>query len=245
VPIARSLPRSNPDSSHFLIVPGTSPKIRVFVVDDHPIVREAFRLLCAAEPGLTCCGEADGGPVALQQILALRPDVAVVDLGLKSGCGLDLIKQLRTQGLRLKILVYSMSAEPLIVERTLQAGADGYLTKEDGIYRLVDAIRAVMQGQRYVAASLMPAILARRFAAESDRQGINRLTDRELQVFEMLGAGLRTKAIAAKLNISAATVAAHRVHIKRRLGLRTFEELSSSASRWARGDSRQPKPAPE
>jgi DNA-binding NarL/FixJ family response regulator len=217
-------------------VPSAAPQIRVFVVDDHPIVREAFRLLCSAEPSFTLCGEADGGPAALQQIVALQPDVAVVDLRLKSGCGLDLIKQLRSQHLRLKILVYSMSAEPILVERTLRAGADGYLTKEDGIYKLVEAIQAVMQGQRYVAISLMPAMLARRFDQDSDRQGINQLADRELQVFEMLGNGLGTKAIAARLNISPATVSAHRVHIKRRLGLRSLEELINCASRWTRGD---------
>jgi DNA-binding NarL/FixJ family response regulator len=226
-------------------VPNTAPPIRVFVVDDHPIVREAFRFLCAAEPSLTLCGEADGGPAALQHILALQPAVAVVDLALKSGCGLDLIKQLRSQRPRLKILVYSMSDDSLLVERTLRAGADGYLTKEAGIYKLVEAIQAVMQGQRYIAAALMPALLARRFAQDPDQPGINRLTDRELEIFTMLGAGLGTKTIAAKLNISPGTVGAHRVHIKRRLGLRTLEELTASASRWVQGDSRQPRTAPE
>jgi DNA-binding NarL/FixJ family response regulator len=129
-------------------------RIRVFLVDDHPIVRRGFQLLLSMEPDLTVCGEADNGPAALGKILALKPDVAIVDLSLKGGSGLELIKQLRAQGLKLKLLVFSMRDEGIFAERALRAGADGYITKEEGTEKAIEAIRVVMQGKRYLSNEL-------------------------------------------------------------------------------------------
>ena len=115
----------------------TPSKVRVFLVDDHPIVRRGFQLLLNLERDFTVCGEADSGPVALQKILTLRPDVAVIDLALKSSSGLELIKQLRAQCPKLKMLVFTMRAEALHAERALRAGAHGYITKEEGTEKAI------------------------------------------------------------------------------------------------------------
>jgi len=211
------------------------------VVDDHPIVREGLRLLFDLE-GVIVCGEAESAPIALQQILTLKPDVVLVDLALRIGSGLDLIKQLRAQRLPVKLLVYTMNAETIHVERALHAGADGYLTKEEGGRKVVEAIRAVMEGKRFVGATVSPGIVAHPRAPQSARRGINILSDRELEVFEMLGNGLGTRAIAGKLGLSMGTITAHREHIKTKLRLRSADELLSSAFRWVHGDSAQPRP---
>ena len=126
-------------------------KVRVFLVDDHPIVRRGFQLLLGMEPDLMVCGEADSGPAALQKILALKPDVAIVDLSLKASSGLELIKQLRAQALKLKLLVFTMRDEGIYAERALRAGADGYITKEEGTEKAIEAIRVLMQGKRYLS----------------------------------------------------------------------------------------------
>ena len=122
-------------------------KVRVFLVDDHPIVRRGFQLLLSLEPDLMVCGEADSGPVALEKILALKPDVAIVDLSLKSSSGLDLIKQIRAQRSRTKILVFTMRGEIIYAERALRAGANGYITKDEGTEKAIEAIRLLMQGK--------------------------------------------------------------------------------------------------
>src|SRR5512136_1079872 len=129
-------------------------KTRIFLVDDHPIVRRGFQLLLSLEPDLMVCGEADSGPAALQKILALKPDVVIVDLSLKGSSGLELIKQLRAQGLKLKLLVFTMRDEGIYADRALRAGADGYITKEEGTEKAIEAIQQLVQGKRYVSEKL-------------------------------------------------------------------------------------------
>jgi DNA-binding NarL/FixJ family response regulator len=208
-------------------------RIRVFLVDDHPIVRRGFQLLLGMEPDLIVCGEADSGPAALQKILALKPDVAIVDLALKGGSGLELIKQLRAQALKLKLLVFSMRDEGIYAQRALRAGADGYITKEEGTEKAIHAIRLLMQGKRYlsegVAEKMMDTLVGNSPGAES---AVESLSDRELEVLELIGNGLGSREIAQRLHLSIKTVESHREHIKSKLGLTRAPELVSYAFNW-------------
>ena len=137
----------------------TNSKIRVFLVDDHPIVRRGFQLLLGMEPDLMVCGEADSGPAALEKIIALKPDVAIVDLSLKASNGLELIKQIRAQSLKLKLLVFTMRDEGIYAERALRAGARGYIMKQEGGQKFLQAIRQVLSGRVFVSEKMSARIL--------------------------------------------------------------------------------------
>ena len=223
-----------------------SSKIRVFIVDDHPIVRRGFQLLLSLEPDLTVCGEADSGPGALQKILALKPDVAIVDLSLKGSSGLELIKQLRAQALKLKLLVFTMRDEGIYAERALRAGADGYITKEEGTEKAVVAIRRLMQGKRYVSEKLAEKMMDRLVGNTAGAQtAVETLSDRELEVLELIGNGLGSREIAQKLHLSIKTIESHREHIKTKLGLARAPELVSYAFNWFHGEKVEPKRRPK
>ncbi|MCX6925572.1 MAG: response regulator transcription factor [Verrucomicrobia bacterium] len=219
-----------------------SSKIRVFLVDDHPIVRRGLQLLLSMEPDLVVCGESDGGPEALQKMLALKPDAAIIDLSLKEGSGLELIKQLRAQSQKMKVLVFSMRDEAIYAQRALRAGADGYLTKEDGSEKAIQAIRLLMQGKRYlsekVSESLMEALMGQ---TQPHDGGAEPLTDRELEVLELIADGLGSRVIAEKLHLSIKTIESHREHMKAKLGLSRATELVSYAFNWFHGDKAERK----
>jgi DNA-binding NarL/FixJ family response regulator len=215
-------------------------KVRVFLVDDHPIVRRGFQLLLGLEPDLMVCGEADSGPAALQKILALKPDVAIVDLSLKASSGLDLIKQLRAQSLPIKLLVFTMREEGIYAERALRAGADGYITKEEGAEKAIAAIRLLMQGKRYVSDKLAGKMMDRLAGnGEDGEAAIDSLSDRELEVLELIGNGLGSREIAEKLHLSIKTIESHREHIKTKLGLARATELVNYAFTWSQGERTQ------
>ena len=217
-------------------------KCRVFLVDDHPIVRRGFHLLLGMEPDLMVCGEADSGPAALQKILTLKPDVAIVDLSLKGSSGLELIKQLRAQSLKLKLLVFTMRDEGIYAERALRAGADGYLTKEEGAEKAVEAIRLLMQGKRYVSEKLAEKMMEKLVGNTSGAEtAVESLSDRELEVLELIGNGLGSRQIAEKLHLSIKTIESHREHIKTKLGLGRAAELVSYAFNWFHGEKVEPK----
>ncbi len=214
-----------------------SSKIRVFLVDDHPIVRRGFQLLLAIEPDLAVCGEADTAPAALQEILAVKPDVAIVDLGLKGGSGLELIKQLRAHGLKTKLLVFSMRDEGVYGERALRAGADGYVTKEEGTEKAIHAIRLLMQGKRYVSEAMAEKMMDTLVGNGPRVDGaVATLSDRELEVLELLGNGLGSRQIAEKLHLSIKTIESHREHMKTKLGLTRATELVNYAFNWFHGE---------
>lgn len=221
-------------------------KVRVFLVDDHPIVRRGFQLMLSMEPDLMVCGEADSGPAALEKIMALKPDVAIVDLSLKASSGLELVKQLRAQGLKLKLLVFTMRDEGIYAERALRAGADGYITKEEGTEKAIQAIRVLMQGKRYlshrVAERMMDTLAGNTSAGES---AVQSLSDRDLEVLELIANGLGSREIAEKLHLSVKTIESHREHTKTKLGLSRATELVSFAFNWFHGDSPEPKPKPK
>ena len=213
---------------------GTAKKIRVFLVDDHPIVRRGFQLLLSLERDLAVCGEAESGPEALAKILELKPDVAIVDLSLKSSSGLDLIKHVRAHSSRVKLLVFTMRSEIIFAERALHAGANGYITKEEGTEKAIEAIRLLVQGKscfsQAVAEAMMARLAGRGSTAETPLQS---LSDRELEVLELIGQGQSSRQIADRLHVSIKTIESHREHIKTKLGLKRASELANYAFNWA------------
>ena len=208
--------------------------IRVYLVDDHPLVREGLTNLVNQQRNMQVCGEAEAVPDALDGIAATNPDVVVVDISLKGASGLDLIKLLKTRQPNVKVVALSMHDETLYAERALRAGALGYVMKRESSKRIVDAISRVAEG-KLALSDPMTETLAQKFVAGStgaDKTPIEQLSDRELEVFAMLGRGFETRRVADTLDISIKTVQAYCVRIKQKLGLGTAAELVYEAIRW-------------
>jgi DNA-binding NarL/FixJ family response regulator len=210
----------------------TPAKVRVFLVDDHPIVRRGFQLLLGLERDLAVCGEADSSSQALEKMIQLKPDVAIIDLGLRESNGLDLIKQAREHLPNLKILVFTMKNEQMYAERALRAGANGYITKEEGAEKAIEALRVLMQGKTYLGAQLTAAMVNRLAAGGQPGEATDLLSDRELEILEMIGTGLGTRQIAERLKVSIKTIESHREHIKTKLQLKKASELVNYAYNW-------------
>lgn len=204
-----------------------TPKRRVFLVDDHPIVRERLAELIGQEGDLEVCGEAEDAIAALKQVEALRPDVAIVDITLKDTYGIELIKDLKERHPKLPVLVLSMHDESLYGERAIRAGAKGYLNKQEATKKVVTAIRTVLAGQMFVSETMTATILQRMSGGKRVEAGepTDVLTDRELEVFQLLGQGVGVKQIAENLFVSVKTVEAHREHIKQKMGIKSSSEL--------------------
>ena len=209
-------------------------RARVFIVDDHPIVRQGLTQMINQEADLTVCGEAEEAQVALQAVAELHPDLVLVDLSLKGGSGLELIKALRARQSTLPVLVVSMHDESLYVERALRAGARGYIMKHEATDIMMNAIRRVLRGEIYVSDKMMTKLLGR-FVLDSPDTGtsvLERLSNRELEVFRLIGEGHSTRHIAAVLHVSIKTVESHRAHIKEKLQLNDTVELVRYAMQW-------------
>ena len=209
-------------------------KHRVFLVDDHPIVLTGITLMLDAQSDITVCGTASAAEEALDKIRAAQPVLVITDLTLPGRSGLDLIKDLIALDPEIQILVVSMHDELLYAERALRAGARGYLMKEAGAEAMLAAIRRVLSGQVFVsdriAAKVLNALSAQRpRGADSP---IEKLSDREFEVFRLLGEGKTTKEIASQLHLSHKTVAVHRGHIKDKLAIKSATELVHQAVRW-------------
>jgi len=206
---------------------------RIVIVDDHPIVRLGIRQMISGERDLEICGEADSADAARQLVASARPDLAIVDLSLAEGTGLALIRALRQSVPGLPVLVLSMHDEALFAERVLRAGARGYIMKREAITGLVDAIRKVLAGRIYVSATMAQTVLERvghEGAVPAGRLG--NLTDRELEVFDLIGRGLRTSEIAEQLGVSVKTVETYRSNIKTKLDLKDASDLIRFATAW-------------
>ena len=201
------------------------------------MMREGLGLIISTEPDLEVCGEAEDAPAALQAIEKLRPDLALVDITLRSGNGLELIKDLHLRAPEVPVLVISMHDESLYAERVLRAGGRGYIMKQEGGKKLMLAIRQVLGGGTYVSEQISARILdvfsGRRAAPGA---GVENLTDREFEVFQLIGRGIGTKEIAAKLKISVKTIEVHRVNIKHKLNIGTAPELIRHAVRWVEAE---------
>lgn len=209
-------------------------KARIFLVDDHPLVREWLTNLIHQQADLQVCGEAEGAPQALDAIAKLRPDIAIVDISLKNGSGIELIKNLRSVAPEVAVIVLSMHDEGLYAERALRAGARGYIMKRETAKKVIAAIRQVLQGKLYLSEP-MRASIAEKFVGgnpPATSLPVDQLSDRELEVFQLLGQGYETRQIAVSLNISMKTVQAFCARIKEKLTLTSATELLREAVRW-------------
>ena len=207
---------------------------RVMIVDDHPLVRRGIASVIDGEPDLRVCCEADSIADALQRVRGAYPDLLIVDLSLGDGSGLDLVKRLRAQDSRLKILVCSMHDEQLFAQRALAAGANGYIGKEQATEFVVDAVRHVLGGRTWLSRDMTERALAGLTRGQADfaRDPVGSLSDRELEVFELIGRGCGPSQIAEQIHLSVKTVETHREKIKRKLGLRSGVELTRRALQW-------------
>ncbi|HUC86165.1 MAG TPA: response regulator transcription factor [Candidatus Acidoferrales bacterium] len=209
------------------------PKIKVLLVDDHPLVREGLANLIHQEPDLEICGEAAGEPQALQLIASVRPDVAIVDISLESGSGLELIKSVKAMHPAVAMLVLSMHDELLYAERALRAGARGYLMKREAAKKVIQGIREVLAGRLFVSEKVA-ALMAERYVEgpTAAASPMDQLSDRELEVFQLLGRGLGTRQIADHLHVGFKTVQAYCARIKEKLQLANATELLRAAMQW-------------
>ena len=220
--------------------PASTEKRRIFLVDDHAVLRQGLANVLNQQANMTVCGEASDPGEALAAIERLQPDLALIDVSLRLGDGLELLKDLRARQPRLLTLVLSMHDEALYAERALRAGARGYVMKLEKIDRLLLAINRVLSGAIYVS-DQVAAQAVRRLAdgatthefEEKPDAYVERLTDRELQVFRLIGRGLGTRLIADTLHLSRKTIESHREHIKAKLGLKNGSELIQRAIQWA------------
>jgi DNA-binding NarL/FixJ family response regulator len=208
--------------------------VRVFIVDDHPSVREGLAAHINAQTDMVVCGEAGEVGDALRQVAVCSPDVAIVDISLKSGDGLDLIKQLRSRHANVQALVHSMYDESTYANRCLRAGAMGYINKSACPSEVVKAIRAVLAGRVYLSDEMSETLLRHTvgMGTQSLTDPIDTLTDRQLEIFRLIGAGQTTTQIARRLHISAHTVETHRENIKRKLGVENITALTQRAAQW-------------
>lgn len=206
---------------------------RIFIVDDHPVFREGLLSLVKSEPEWQVCGEADSAGQALTAIERLKPNLVLADIGLQGRSGMELLKDLHAVDPALPVLVVSMHDEALYAERVLRAGARGYIMKQEAPEKMIEAIRLVISGQIYlssrVSSQILDAIAGRRV---QDASPMTRLTDRELEILQLIGQGKDGRTIARLLNVSSKTVDAHRGHIKEKLNLKNATELVAYASRW-------------
>jgi len=202
-------------------------------VDDHPIVRHGLAELIGRQPDLELCGEAPDASEALRQVETTRPDLAIIDISLDGDNGIELIKQIKALYPGVKMLVSSIHDETTFAPRVLRAGAHGYICKREAIRNVIDAIRHVLRGEIYLSTRMATRLLHRAALGEPlDQDPIGSLSDRELEVFEMIGEGLNTQQIARKLRLSPRTVETHRKKIKTKLSLQNSTQLSRCAFQW-------------
>src|ERR1700744_4464935 len=209
-------------------------KTKIYLVDDHPLVREWLTNLIQHQPDLVICGESEDAPTALQGIRAAKPDVAIVDLALKNGSGMELIKDVKALAPNVAVIVLSMHDEKLYAERALRAGARGYIMKRETAKKVITAIRQVLAGKVYMSEA-MAAAFAEKFVdgrLRASGSPVEQLSDRELEVFQLLGKGYETRRVAEMMKVSMKTVQAHCAHIKEKLKLTNAAELLREAVRW-------------
>jgi DNA-binding NarL/FixJ family response regulator len=207
---------------------------RILIVDDHPMMREGLAQLIRHETDLLVCGEAGTAAEALEKARSTHPDLVLVDITLPGRSGIELIKDLQSVRPNLPALVISMHDEVLFAERALRAGARGYIMKHEGGNKVIRAIRTVLSGEIYVSDGVSRRVLAGLSAAghRTLHSPIEQLSDREFEVFQLLGEGLPTPQIGKRLNLSAKTVETHRMNIKAKLGFKSSCELIAHAARW-------------
>lgn len=205
---------------------------KILIVDDHPMVREGLSIHIATHGGMEVCGEAEDPQGAMSKIQSTHPDLVIVDISLKRGNGIDLIHRIRDKYEDMPILVWSMYPENLYAERALRAGANGYLNKARATKEVLEAIRSVLAGKVYISGDFTDSMLKQVVSGRGRHSTVEHLSERELEAFEMMGHGMTTDAIAAKMNVSSKTVETYRARIKQKLGLRNATELVQRAAQW-------------
>lgn len=213
-------------------------KTRIVIVEDHPLFRERLSLLINKEEDMTVCGEADNIAQALEIIQRERPHAAIVDITLKGSSGLELIKNLKAHAIDIPVLVLSMHDESLYAERVIRAGAKGYITKDEASDKVMFAIRKVMGGEIYLSEHMTSRVLKSLTGAGKNTPmgpAINRLTDRELEVFQLIGKGKTPREIADTLHLGMTTIDTYKARIKEKLNLKNATELIHEAAEWLRG----------
>ena len=208
-----------------------SHKARIVLVDDHPVVLLGLTYLINQEPDMMVCGEAKDAETALKAIETLKPDLAIIDISLNGTSGLDLIQKTKTLWPELPILVLSMHDETLYAERSLRAGALGYVMKQELTEKLVIAIRRVLEKEIYVSEKMSTTLLSKSIRGRRDKGSfsLEPLSDRELEIFLLIGRGYSTRQIAERVKLSAKTIQSHREHIKQKLKLKNATELLQCA----------------
>jgi DNA-binding NarL/FixJ family response regulator len=223
-----------------MTMPGRAPahpagtKRRVLVVDDHPIVRQGLALMIDREPDLEVCGEAEEVVSALAAIAATRPDVVLLDISLPGPDGIEVLKAIRTSDPALPVLVLSMHDESVYAERALRAGANGYIMKQEATENVLVALRRVLRRELYVSDRIASSML-RQIASgtvKPEQAPMARLSDRELEVFRLIGEGHGTRRIAEELHLSVKTVESYQAHIKDKLALQSSRDLVQRAIEW-------------
>jgi DNA-binding NarL/FixJ family response regulator len=209
-------------------------KSKVFVVDDHPIVRQGLALMINRESDLAVCGEAEDARTAMQSVTTAKPDILVVDISLNGPDGLDLLKNIRVRYPNLPVLILSMHDESVYAERALRAGAQGYIMKQEATEKVLVALRRILSNEIYVSERIANRMLQRYIGnpGAGGPSSVADLTDRELEVFRLIGEGHSTRKIAEDLHISVKTVESYQAHIKEKLSLRSGRELVQHAIQW-------------
>ena len=209
-------------------------KSRVLLIDDHPIVRQGLALLIDREADLSVCGEAEGAHSAFHAIATLRPDIVLLDISLNGPDGLDVLKEIRMKTGSLPVLILSMHDESIYAERAMRAGANGYIMKQEATEKVLVAIRRILQGGVYLSDRLTNTMLQQfvhgTWAPKTSP--LVTLTDRELEVFRLIGEGHGTRQIADELHLSVKTIESYQAHIKEKLSLRNARELVQHAIEW-------------
>lgn len=208
---------------------------RIFVVDDHPIVRQGLALLINREPDLMVCGEAEEAHSAMNGIASLNPDIIILDISLNGPDGLDVLKSIRARYPDLPVLILSMHDEVIYAERALRAGANGYIMKQQATEAVLVAVRRILNGEIHVSERIAGKLLRQyvKGSAPTRESSVADLTDRELEVFRLIGEGHSTKKIADELHLSVKTVESYQSHLKEKLSLRSGRELVQHAIQWS------------
>jgi len=207
---------------------------KIVVVDDHPIIRQGLENLINHEDDLLVCAQAENAYEAMKAIKKTSPDLIIVDISLEGESGLELIKTIKSQHINLSILVLSMHDESLYAERVLRAGANGYIMKQKGTEKLIIAIRKILSGQEYISDDIMMRMIHKFVGQrpEVNNHSTESLSDRELEVFLLIGQGFGTRKIASQLFLSVKTIETYRAHIKEKLNLADSSELLRYAIQW-------------
>jgi DNA-binding NarL/FixJ family response regulator len=211
---------------------------RILIVDDHPLLRQGITRLINQEDDMMVCGEADEPGKAMGAIAEARPDIIILDISLKGASGIELLKNIKARYPRLQVLILSMHDESVYAQRALRAGAAGYIMKQEATEKVLVALRRILSGEVYLSDELGTKLLNRMVGGRGTMTGspIEELSDRELEVFGLIGQGHGTRPIAEKLHLSVKTVESHRAHIKEKLNLKNATELVHHAIQWVQSE---------